>query len=145
MLAGPDCPGEEMLIPAAGIDSEPCPYHNSGEFVLPPAMEWYYRPHHPEYIGARKGPASESTLQFIYPQNGATLAVPRQLSGEKEGVVFRAAHHRADATLWWHLDNTYVGETRFRHELRLAPEAGKHTLTVVDDEGNTAFVRFTIL
>ena len=145
MLAGPDCPGEEMLIPAAGIDSEPCPYHNSGEFVLPPAMEWYYRPHHPEYTGARKGPAPESAIQFIYPQSGATLSVPRQLSGEKEGIVFRAAHHRADATLWWHLDNTYVGETRFRHELRLAPEAGKHTLTVVDDEGNTAFVRFTIL
>ena len=145
MLAGPDCPKTGMYIPAAGIDSEPCPYHKTGEFVLPPAMEWYYRPHHPGYTGARKGPASESTVQFIYPQSGATLAVPRQLSGEKEGVVFRAAHHRSDATLWWHLDNTYVGETRFRHELRLAPEAGKHTLTVVDDEGNTAFVRFTVL
>ena len=54
MLAGPDCPGKEMLIPAAGLDSEPCPYHGTGEFVLPPAMEWYYRPHHPEYSGAAK-------------------------------------------------------------------------------------------
>ncbi len=60
------------------------------------------------------------------------------------GVVFRAAHHSADATLWWHLDNRYVGETRFRHELLLAPAPGKHTLTVVDGEGNTAAVRFTV-
>ena len=143
MLAGPDCPRTEMMIPAAGLDSEPCPYHNSGEFVLPPAMEWYYRPHHPEYTGARKNRAS-TAVQFIYPQSGAVLAIPRQLSGEKEGVVFRAAHHLSDATLWWHLDNTYVGETRLRHELRLSPAPGQHTLTVVDDEGNTAFVRFTV-
>ena len=61
-----------------------------------------------------------------------------------EGVVFRVAHHRSNATLWWHLDQTYVGETRFLHELRLAPTPGKHTLTVVDGEGNTISVRFTV-
>ena len=143
MLASPDCPKTEMLIPAAGLDSEPCPYHKTGEFVLPPAMEWYYKPHHPEYTGATKV-QNDQAIQFIYPQAGAVLSVPRQLSGEKEGIVFRAAHHRTDATLWWHLDNTYVGETSFRHEFRLAPAPGKHTLTVVDGEGNTAFVRFTI-
>lgn len=143
MLAGPDCPGEDLLIPAAGLDSEPCPYHRTGEFVLPPVMEWYYRPYHPEYTGATARPAS-TAVQFIYPQSGAVLSIPRQLSGEKEGIVFRAAHHRPDATLWWHMDNSYIGETRFQHELRLTPAPGKHTLTVVDDEGNTAFVRFTI-
>ena len=143
MLAGLDCPKTEMLIPAAGLDSEPCPYHNTGEFVLPPAMEWYYKPHHPEYTGATRKQAS-TAVQFIYPQAGAVLSIPRQLSGEVEGIVFRAAHHSADATLWWHLDNTYVGETTFRHELRLVPSPGQHTLTVVDGEGNTAFVRFTV-
>ena len=143
MLAGPDCPGKEMLIPAAGLDSEPCPYHGTGEFVLPPAMEWYYRPHHPEYTGATRRRA-QTAIQFIYPQTGALLSIPRQLSGEKEGIVFRAAHHRSDATLWWHLDNTYVGETRLRHELLLSPAPGQHTLTVVDDEGGTAAVQFTI-
>jgi hypothetical protein len=61
-----------------------------------------------------------------------------------EGVVFRVAHHRSDATLWWHLDETYIGETRFLHELRLAPSPGKHTLTVVDDEGNSVSVRFRV-
>ena len=143
MLAGPDCPKTEMLIPAAGLDSEPCPYHNTGEFILPPAMEWYYKPHHPEYTGATRKQAS-TAVQFIYPQAGAVLSIPRQLSGEREGIVFRAAHHNENATLWWHLDNTYVGETTFRHELRLAPAPGQHTLTVVDDEGNSAFVRFTV-
>lgn len=142
-LAGPDCPKELMQIPAAGLDSDPCPYHGSGEFVLPPAMEWYYRPNHPEYTGAKR-PSAAAAVQFIYPQNGAVLTLPRQLSGSVDGLVFRVAHHRQDATLWWHLDRTYIGETTFRHELLLAPSPGSHTLTVVDQDGATASVRFTV-
>ena len=144
MLAGPDCPeSETILIPAAGLESEACPYHRDGDFVLPPAMEWFYKPHHPEYIGARKN-NTERAVEFIYPASGTTLSLPRQLDGTVEGVVFRAAHHRPDATLWWHLDQTYVGETRFLHQLRLAPEPGPHTLTVVDQQGNTASIRFEV-
>ena len=143
MLATTDCPAQEMLIPAAGLQSEPCPYHRTGEFVLTPAMEWFYKPHHPEYVGAKSAVPSK-VIEFIYPQSGSTLYLPRQLSGQVEGAVFRVAHHSSDATLWWHLDQTYVGETRFLHELRLAPPIGRHTLTVVDGDGNSATIRFTI-
>ena len=144
MLAGPDCPeSETLLIPEAGLESEACPYHRDGDFVLSPAMEWFYKPHHPEYTGARKSRTAQA-VEFIYPASGTTLSLPRQLDGTVEGVVFRAAHHRPDATLWWHLDQEYVGETRFLHQLRLAPEPGKHTLTVVDQEGNVASIRFII-
>ena len=143
MLATPDCPAWEMLIPAAGLQSEPCPYHRTGEFVLPPAMEWFYKPHHPEYVGAKKAVTTQE-IEFIYPQSGTTLYLPRQLSGQVEGAVFRVAHHSADATLWWHLDQAYVGETRYIHELRLAPGPGRHTLTVVDGDGNTSTVSFTV-
>lgn len=142
-LAGPDCPERETLpIPAAGLETEPCPYHTGGPFTLPPAMEWYYKPHHPEYCGAPK--AAGKAMEFIYPSGGSTLYLPRQLDGSVEGAVFRVAHHRPDATLWWHLDQDYVGETRFLHQLRLAPAPGKHTLTVVDDEGNSVSVGFTV-
>ena len=144
-LAGPDCPvAEDVPVPAAGLESEPCPYHRGGDFVLPPSLEWFYKPHHPEYTGARVFRDGVKALEFIYPASGSTLYIPRQLSGEKEGIVFRVAHHHADATLWWHLDQTYVGETRFLHELRLCPEVGKHTLTVVDGEGNVASIGFTV-
>ena len=143
-LAGPECPEPEALtIPAAGLQSDPCPYHAGGEFVLPPAMEWFYKPHHPEYTGARKTSLSQA-VEFIYPSQGTTLYIPRQLNGQVEGVVFRVAHHRSDATLWWHLDQTLVGETRFLHELRLAPPPGRHSLTVVDEDGNVASLRFTV-
>ena len=144
MLAGPECPEtQDILIPAAGLETAPCPYHKNGEFVLPPAMEWYYKPHHPEYTGARKTHQTKE-IEFIYPASGSTLTLPRQLNGQVEGVVFRVAHHKSNATLWWHLDQTYVGETRFLHELRLAPTPGKHTLTVVDGEGNSVSVMFRV-
>ena len=142
-LAGPECPAVSMLLPERGLESDPCPYHGSGEFVLPPAMEWFYRQSHPEYTGARKTSAG-AAIQFIYPQSGAVLALPRQLSGAVEGIVFRVAHHRQDATLWWHMDNTYVGETTLRHEMLLAPAPGHHVLTVVDQDGSVASVSFTI-
>ena len=142
-LAGPECPAVSMLLPERGLESDPCPYHGSGEFVLPPAMEWFYRQSHPEYTGARKS-AVGAVIQFIYPQSGAVLALPRQLSGAVEGIVFRVAHHCPDATLWWHMDNTYVGETTLRHEMLLAPAPGHHVLTVVDQDGSVASVSFTI-
>ena len=143
-LSGPDCPESgDLLIPLAGLETEPCPYHRNGDFVLPPSLEWFYKPHHPEYTGSTRR-QSHQVVEFIYPASGSTLYIPRQMSGEREGIVFRAAHHQADATLWWHLDQVYVGETRFMHELRLLPETGKHTLTVVDSEGNTASVGFTV-
>ena len=106
-------------------------------------MEWYYKPNHPEYTGSRKA-SGDAAVQFIYPQNGAVLVLPRQLSGKVEGVVFRSAHHKTDATLWWHLDNTYVVETTFRHDMLLAPSPGQHTLTVVDQDGSTTSVRFSV-
>ncbi|MBQ9411352.1 MAG: transglycosylase domain-containing protein [Bacteroidales bacterium] len=144
-LAGPDCTEtEDMLISDAGLQTEPCPYHRSGEFVLPPAMEWYYRPHHPEYKGATRSASAGAVIAFIYPSSGSTLELPRQLSGEVEGAVFRAAHHNPAATIWWHMDGSYIGETQLIHEMKLSPAPGKHVLTIVDENGNTAAVTFTV-
>ena len=144
MLAGPDCPNpQDMLIPSAGLESEPCPYHADGVFTLTPAMEWYYKPHHPEYTGASVA-RSTALLEFIYPSGGTTLYLPRQLDGKVEGAVFRLAHRKADATVFWHLDQTYVGETRIIHEMRLAPAPGRHVVTCVDNEGNSVSVGFTV-
>ena len=141
-LAGPDCPEVvSMQLPESALETEPCPYHHGGNFTLPPTMEWYYRPHHPEYTPPK---SADKAMEFIYPGPSAQITLPH-LPGGDEGVVFRVAHRRASATLWWHLDGTIVGETTLVHSLRLSPSPGKHVLTVVDDEGETTSVRFTIL
>ena len=78
------------------------------------------------------------------PEPGSILTLPRQLDGSPGGAVFQVVHRDPDATLYWHLDDAYLGQTRFIHQMRLAPEPGKHTVTVVDGDGNPVSVGFTV-
>ena len=108
-------------------------------------MEWYYRRNHPEYdpyIPSNK--EDYSPMEFIYPEGGATIYIPRQLDGSIAGVTFNLAHRTPDREVFWHLDNEYLGQTRFIHQMRITPSPGKHTVTVVDDTGNSLSVGFTI-
>ncbi|MGN1231877.1 MAG: penicillin-binding protein 1C [Candidatus Cryptobacteroides sp.] len=151
-IAGPYCEDRDtLLIPKAGLRTETCPYHyridGKNIFRLPPAMEWYYRQKHPEYGGVDKnGPVLSgiSPMEFIYPEGGSIITLPRQLDGSPGEMVFNLAHHDQEATVYWHLDNEYIGETRFIHQYRLRPSPGHHSVTVVDNTGNTISVGFTI-
>ena len=147
-LKGPACDvWDHVQLPEAALQSDACPYHREmggqSVFLLPPAMEWFYKQHHPEYTVLPDLP-DEGPMQFIYPESGSTLWIPRQLDGSVEGVVFQLAHRRSNATVWWHLDQSYLGETRLVHQLSLKPSPGRHTVTAVDDEGNSVSVGFTV-
>ena len=143
-LAGPECPETvSMPLPERAMESAPCPYHKGGAFVLPPSMEWYYKPHHPEYVGAGRA-SGGARMEFIYPSApGSVLKMPAKMGGETPGIVFRVAHREAGTTLWWHMDGAYVGETRLIHEIRLSPAPGRHRLTVTDASGETISTSFT--
>ena len=143
MLKGPDCPDwESTLLPEKAAESDVCPYHRDGVFRLPPAMEWYYKAYHPEY---QVLPAKNTVpMEFLYPEPGSVLTLPRQLDGSTPGAVFHVVHRDPDATVYWHLDESYLGETRILHQMRLAPEPGRHTVTVVDGGGRSVSVGFTI-
>lgn len=149
-LAGPSCDRiDTLMLPQKAVRTEPCPYHKTLDgirtFILPPSMEWYYRQHHPEYdpyIPANK--EDYAPMEFIYPEGGAIIYIPRQLDGSIAGVTFNLAHRSPDCTVFWHLDNEYMGQTRFIHQMRLNPSPGRHSVTVVDDAGNSHSVGFTI-
>ena len=143
MLKGLDCPQwETVMLPAKATESKVCPYHRDGVFRLPPGMEWYYKTYHPEYKVVQS--ASDELMEFLYPDQGAVLTLPRQLDGSTPGAVFHVVHRDPTAVLYWHLDQSYLGETRIIHKMNLAPEEGRHTVTVVDGRGNSKSVRFTI-
>ena len=59
-------------------------------------------------------------------------------------MTFNLAHRDPGQTVFWHLDNEFVGQTRFIHQMRLTPPPGKHSVTVVDEAGNSHSVGFTI-
>lgn len=143
-LRSMNCPEADTLkLPRRALRTEPCPYHTSdGEFALPPGMEWYYRQNHPEYHGATKGAAA--VMEFIYPESGSTIYLPRQIDGSVKGTIFHLAHRNPDTTVFWHMDNEYLGETRYIHQMILVPEPGHHTVTVVDVAGNCLSVSFDV-
>lgn len=139
---------DTLMLPRRALHSDPCPYHREIDgttwFLLPPSMEWYYRQHHPEYRPYRRSGHSDSVMEFIYPESGSVLRIPRQLDGTRKGAIFQLAHRNPDARVWWHLDESYLGQTRYIHQMSVMPPPGKHTLTVMDEDANTLSVSFTI-
>jgi penicillin-binding protein 1C len=60
-------------------------------------------------------------------------------------VVFEVAHRESGTSIYWHLDDRYLGETSVIHQLEfLAPE-GPHTLILVDSHGNILEKHFEVV
>lgn len=164
---------DTILILPAGLRTDACPYHHlitlsadekhrvyencantepalqKSWFTLPPVWEWYYKQHHPEYrpLPPFKAGCGEDTfqpMQFIYPTINAHIKLPKQLDGSKGFMTVELAHNDPNATLFWHLDDTYLTQTQDFHKISLQPAPGKHSLTAVDGEGNTVSTTFFI-
>lgn len=115
-------------------------------FILPPAEEYYYRKKHPEYQPPpplhpdciSSGSQSGTPLELIYPATSTLLVPPKDLSGELNTIILKASHRDPNATVFWHLDNKFLGSTKGIHTMQIEPIAGKHQIVVVDESGNTA-------
>lgn len=164
---------DTTFILAAGLRTEACPYHHQvtlsiderfrlyescahtepviqkNRFTLPPVWEWYYKQHHPEYqpLPPFKPGCGEDYLapmQFIYPPMNARIRLPRQLDGTQGEMTIELVHTHPQATLFWHLDEMYLTQTQDFHKISLLPTPGKHSLTAVDEEGNTISTTFIV-
>jgi len=150
-LAGRDCPEKvKMKVPAGGKDARQCPWHREIKmekwFVLPPLMEKYYRIKHQEYRPeTREENADTEVMSFAYPCDGAVLSPAKQMDGTSRGVRCEIVHTRQSATVYWHLDNEYLGETTDIHTMVIDMPSGFHRLTAVDDEGNKKEVMVKIM
>jgi penicillin-binding protein 1C len=168
------CDKELQLVPRSGLKSVSCSYHRlihldaSGMyrvtsdcedvsrmqhvswFVLPPAMEYYYKSKNPSYKtlpAFREGCAGTTSnmMEFVYPRQETQLYIPVELDGRPGQVIFEIAHRRPGSTVYWHLDNQFVGTTSNFHQLAMNPEPGAHTITVVDETGESEAMKFEIV
>lgn len=164
---------DTILISPNGLRTEACPYHHpvnvSGDgkfrvyedcidngitvgknwFTLPPSWEWYYKQQHPDYktlppLKPGCGEDIRLPMQFIYPQMGAQVYLPKQLDGSSGQMTFELVHSNRHATVYWHLDEEYVTSTEDYHKVTIIPSPGKHSMTVVDSEGNALSVTFYV-
>ncbi len=120
-------------------------------YVLPAAQAWYtkrqdpsYRPLPPWAPGCTP---DDDGIQMgvIEPKAGARVHVPIELDGRRGRLVLQAAHLDPGATIYWHLDERYLGATRGVHQLEVWPGPGAHVLTLVDGTGDRVRRRFTVL
>ena len=167
-------PIDYVWIQKSGLRSEPCKYHRiihldaDGKyrvnsncedvnkmqhvswFVLPPAMELYYKSKNASYKelpSFRKDceTGGSSAMEIIYPKQFSKIYVPIELNGKLGKTVFQVAHRMANSIIYWHLDDIYIGSTQGSHQMALSPDEGIHTLTLVDESGETIVQKFEIV
>lgn len=86
----------------------------------------------------------DSPVDIIYPSQAARLFVPRDIDGTYQRVTLRAAHSASDATLYWYLDQAFLGATVGDHTVSADIARGRHTLQVIDHAGHARQVSFTV-
>ncbi|WP_282591248.1 penicillin-binding protein 1C [Gaoshiqia sediminis] len=172
---GPHCVNADTTwVMQKGLNTPPCPYHRlvhldlSGQwqvttnclsvnemlhqswFVLPPVMEWYYKRRNPFYktlppflAGCQE--TTQAVMEMIYPRENNQVFVPVQLDGTPGQVILEAAHSSPGATIFWHLDEAYLGQTAGNHQMPVNPQPGKYLITLIDDAGNSFSKRIEVV
>jgi len=166
---------DTVWVTRHGLQSSPCPYHkvihisNDGKFrvhsgcervdrlaevnwfILPPTQEFYYRTKNisykplPPFRKDCQGSSALVSMDLIYPKPNAKIFIPRELNGKLGSTVFELAHRNPAITVYWHLDGAYLGSTQKSHHLPINPEEGKHTLVLVDENGEALEEHFEVL
>ena len=166
--ASPNCDDvTEAFIQVSGLKTKPCPYHvlihldknenlqvntscedvgnirHQSWFVLPPLMAHYYKSKNPFYKALPKFRAdclgeNSVSMDFVYPEEDNSVFLPKDFDGETNALILKIAHSKPESTLFWYVDELFVGSTKMIHEMAIIPIAGKHIITVVDEFGNTA-------
>lgn len=164
---------KDAFIQISGLKTKPCPYHilvhlNQDEsfqvnsscesldnikhkswFVLPPLMAYYYKTKNPFYKPLPKYRSdclsnNRTSIDFIYPKTNNSIFLPKDFDGETNNLILKIAHSKPESTVFWYLDETYMGNTKDIHDMAMKPKPGKHTVTVVDEFGNEAINYFEI-
>ncbi len=164
-----------MSVPKTVTTSQGCPYHaivhlnasgtyrvdaDCGDpetmqhvpwFILPSSIEKFYRERTPGYKSLPPfapdcgSSYDKHSLAIIYPRDKQEIYLPIDFSEKRRKVIFEGAHRNSGTTVFWHLDDVFVGQTREIHQLEFKPEIGQHKLTLIDENGLSRSVQFEML
>lgn len=166
---------ETTSVPKSCESAQVCPYHQmihttlDGKYrvnsscesphqmksvpwmILPPLAEKYYKQKNPTYQSV---PSYRPDCQYddlakplaiAYPKKESHIYIPTNLDETKSKTVFEATHIRSQATIYWHLDDQFIGQTVGIHQVEYVPALGQHELKIVDDEGVETSVKFEVI
>ena len=164
---------DTVFVQQTGLKTAPCPYHkwvhldkneqfqvnssceslhnmiHRSWFILPPLQEFYYQKKHPSY---KKLPnfrndclvGNSIKMAFIFPEENVSIYLSKDFNNINNGLIFKLIHSDATASVYWYLNDNYIGETNTIHEIEISPKKGKHLITVVDEFGNEIKQNFEI-
>lgn len=154
-----------VMMPDVEVKTGPCPYHKKifldstrqyqvlpdcypvdqrcfeTYFVLPPVMEWFYKKHTAMY---RSLPAlypscasahPDDMMAFIYPKSDARVIIPIGIQGDRQQVVFEVAHRNPGKKIYWTMNDVFLGQTQWNHQMPIDVERGTYILRCVDEDG----------
>jgi penicillin-binding protein 1C len=166
---------DTVSVTQAGLQTRPCSFHkkihlstdrkyrvhsecesmseiiSANWFVLPPIQEYYFKSKNlsyrslPPFRKDCENPSALTSMDLIYPKPNAKIFVPRELNSQQGSTVFEVAHRNPTINVYWHLDGDFVGTTRRSHKIELSPSAGRHVITLIDENGETIKRAFSIL
>jgi penicillin-binding protein 1C len=170
---GANCDSTKLTWVPMGLKIDVCPWHkkihldqtqtqrvtasgypvsqmvHKNWFVLPPAMEFYYKRKNSDYSflpPIMQGCTDDvENLEFIYPREWNNLFIPTDLDGTPGKIIFELVHRQRESTVFWNLDNEFLGTTTQIHQMALNPDKGWHTLSVTDNMGNQLIKRFFVV
>ncbi len=121
-------------------------------FILPPAMEWYYKSKDANYKmlpkwkpGCENIEELNSMMEIIYPKRLSSLYIPKEIDGVEGKAVIELAHRNRNTKVFWYLNGKYIGTTREFHQMGISPPAGKHQLIVEDENGERIELPFEVV
>lgn len=175
MRLSPFCTeADSIWVNKAALNSPPCPYHklihldeteqfrvnadcypsekiiSKSWFELPPAMAWYYKARNPFY---RSTPpwlpqcqtGGELPMQIVWPDKPSKVFIPRELDGSMGEVVFEIAHSIPESTIFWYLNDEFLGQTSYIHKKGIRNPPGNYKLVLMDESGNILSQAFEIV
>lgn len=166
---------ELMILPAYMSEGHQCTYHkkiwldkseeyqvNSTCYSVADMVEknwfslsaiegWYFRSYNssyqepPKFHPSCQSDAKVTFMELIYPKKFTKVYVPKELDGSPGQAIFEVAHKKPSTTIYWHLDDQYLGSTTTFHQMGINTSKGHHLLNLVDEDGNTLEQRFEVV
>ncbi len=121
-------------------------------FILPPVKEFYFVKNNPFYkkipplrSDCKTQADRQNIMDLIYPPENAKVFIPIEIDGSPGEIVFQLAHRNDNSTVFWHINDEFIGSSSVFHEVSIRPAEGHHKLIVVDESGETITRNFEVV
>lgn len=101
-------------------------------------------PRVPVHNPSHSGYHYHDIMTWIYPKETSKIWIPRGIDGSYQKVSCKLAHNVPKTTVFWYVNDSYVGSTHTYHELPLLFKNGVNTIVAIDEHGHRIHQTFVV-